>query len=166
MTGAREILLLVLVVDVGADDGGLDVGPEADAVGAPDLLAGDHLVHDDPGHAQVALGGDVDVDAAELGAHVDDHLQELEGAHPVAGDLDPDGQADAAVVGVSVCRTWEFFCGRERERLDTHRQLRAVSASRRGPLMRAFPPMLSSLSRRSTLTTMVLCSQMLRLTYW
>jgi hypothetical protein len=86
VTGALEILLLV----VGVDEGGLAGGPEL-APAAPVVLADTHVVLDGVGDLQFALGGDVDVDALELRAHLDDFLEDLEGAGPVAGDFDPDG---------------------------------------------------------------------------
>jgi hypothetical protein len=95
VTGAREILLLV-----GVDVGGLAGGPEL-AVAAPGVLGDAHVVLDCVRDLRFALGGDVDVDALELRAHPDDHLEDLERARPVAGDFDPDGQADAAV---SICQ--------------------------------------------------------------
>jgi hypothetical protein len=91
VTGALEIFLLV-----GVDDGGLAGGPEL-AAAAPGFLEGAHFARDNLGDLRFALGGDVDVDALELRAHVDDHLEDLESARPVAGNFDPDGQADAAV---------------------------------------------------------------------
>lgn len=93
VTGAREILLLVAV-----DDRGLDGGLEVAAAGAPVALLDAHCVHNLPREGQVALGGDVDVEALELRAPAGHCLEILEDSLHVAGNLDPDDQGDLAIL--------------------------------------------------------------------
>jgi hypothetical protein len=93
VTGAQEALLLVAV-----DDRGLDGGLEVAAAGTPELLLDAHCVHNLPREGQVALGGDVDVEALELRAPAGHCLEILEDSLHVAGNLDPDDQGDLAIL--------------------------------------------------------------------
>jgi hypothetical protein len=72
VTRARGILL---VVDNGRPDGGLDV-----AFLELEGQIGGHLALNRPRDGEVALGGDVDVEALELRAHVDNVLEREDGA--------------------------------------------------------------------------------------
>ena len=94
VTGARETHFLA--VDDRTPDGGLEL-----AVLFPDILVHAHLVHDRLREAQIALGGDLDIEALEPRAAVDDVPEEFVGALPVAGNLDPDEQVDVTGLGGS-----------------------------------------------------------------
>ena len=91
VTEALETLLLAV------DDGGLNLACDAARMDTRSQAEA-HFLRDREREVQAALAGDVNVEALELRAHVEDFLEDLDTALRVAGDLDPDGQADATGV--------------------------------------------------------------------